>query len=369
MTFWSPPTGWGARPRPQQADIVRVSLSPGCPAEAAGLENPPGWRRLAEGCAPKARPAAISHHYDVSNAFYQLVLRAVDGLHLRLLPRPDASLEEAQDYKFDLVCRKLGLRPGMRLLDVGCGWGGMVRHAVAHYGVRAVGVTLSAAQAAYGQAWIAREGLGDRAEIRHGDYREITESGFGRRLLDRPHRAHRDPQLSRLFRLLAERLRDDGGLLLNHCITRPNRTFNRIARGGFINRLPRRRTRHRRVIISAMADQGFGVRHAEDLREHYARTCRAWARNLSANWDAAVAEAGVGTARVGALSLRLLARLRAQRDPAASGPRAGSGLGSGLYPLRPEFRDLIVGPGGVRVRGRSARGAAPATLGAAHETP
>src|SRR3712207_1708769 len=95
-----------------------------------------------------------------------------------VFPHADATLEEAQAEKFDLVCRKLALEPGMRLLDVGCGWGGMVLHAVRHYGVEAIGVTLSAAQVEWAQREIAEAGLEDRAEVRLLDYRDVPESGF-----------------------------------------------------------------------------------------------------------------------------------------------------------------------------------------------
>src|ERR1051326_7496742 len=122
--------------------------------------------------------SAISHHYDVSNTFYEWVLGPSMAYTCACFPREDASLEEAQAYKHELVARKLGLRPGMRLLDVGCGWGGMVRHAAREHGVKALGVTLSKQQAAWGQRAIEEQGLSDLAEIRHLDYRNVTETGF-----------------------------------------------------------------------------------------------------------------------------------------------------------------------------------------------
>src|ERR1700759_4595735 len=122
--------------------------------------------------------SAISHHYDVSNRFYEWVLGPSMAYTCACYPREDASLEEAQANKFDLVARKLALEEGMRLLDVGCGWGGMVMHAAREYGVRALGVTLSAQQAAWAQAAIEREGLSKLAEVRHLAYRDVPETGF-----------------------------------------------------------------------------------------------------------------------------------------------------------------------------------------------
>ena len=136
-------------------------------------------RWLAGRLHSKSRDAkAISHHYDVSNRFYEWVLGPSMAYTCACYPREDATLEEAQANKFDLVARKLGLREGMRLLDVGCGWGGMVMHAAREYGVKALGVTLSAQQAAWAQAAIEREGLSKLAEVRHLDYRDVPETGF-----------------------------------------------------------------------------------------------------------------------------------------------------------------------------------------------
>src|SRR5580692_7856335 len=125
----------------------------------------------------KGRDAtAISHHYDVSNTFYEWVLGPSMAYTCACYPREDATLEQAQEYKHDLVARKLGLRSGMRLLDVGCGWGGMVMHAAREYGVKALGVTLSEQQAQWAQRAIEERGLSDLAEVRHLDYRDVPET-------------------------------------------------------------------------------------------------------------------------------------------------------------------------------------------------
>ena len=127
----------------------------------------------------KGRDAnAISHHYDVSNTFYEWVLGPSMAYTCACYPSEDATLEEAQAYKHDLVARKLALRPGMRLLDVGCGWGGMVMHAAREHGVKALGVTLSEQQALWAQQAIKDRGLSDLAEVRHLDYRDVAETGF-----------------------------------------------------------------------------------------------------------------------------------------------------------------------------------------------
>ncbi|HET9897018.1 MAG TPA: cyclopropane-fatty-acyl-phospholipid synthase family protein [Streptosporangiaceae bacterium] len=248
----------------------------------------------------RARDArAISHHYDVSNAFYEWVLGPSMAYTCACYPRADATLEQAQEHKFGLVARKIGLRPGMRLLDVGCGWGGMVMHAARHFGVKALGVTLSEQQALWAQKAIKEAGLEDLAEVRHLDYREVAETGFDAissiGLTEHIGKAN----VPGYFEFLAGKLKP-GGRMLNHCITRPDNRGRASVEGGFIFRyvFPDGELEGPGYILSAMHDNGFEVRHSENLREHYAKTLAAWCANLDEHWDQAVAEVGEPTARV-----------------------------------------------------------------------
>ncbi|HEY8471043.1 MAG TPA: cyclopropane-fatty-acyl-phospholipid synthase family protein [Natronosporangium sp.] len=253
----------------------------------------------------KARDAAaIAHHYDVSNRFYEWLLGPSMTYTCALYPSDGTTLEQAQFAKHDLVARKLGLRPGQRLLDVGCGWGGMVMHAAKHYGVRALGVTLSRKQAEWAQKAIASAGLADLAEVRHLDYRDVKESGFDAvssiGLTEHIGKA----QLPSYFRFLYDKL-VPGGRLLNHCITRPNNLEPASRKRHFINRyiFPDGELEGVGHLISVMHDVGFEVRHEENLREHYARTLAAWSANLDRHWDESVAEVGLGRARTWRLYL------------------------------------------------------------------
>jgi cyclopropane-fatty-acyl-phospholipid synthase len=289
------------------AKIVRsLGLRRLIPPTPPAQEVLPDWRRALEGMRHNRQrdAGAIQHHYDVSNAFYEMVLGPSMTYTCACYPTEDATLEEAQAHKYDLVARKLDLRPGMRLLDVGCGWGGMVRHAVKHYGVTAVGVTLSREQAAWAQDEIKRQGLEDRAEVRHADYRDITETGFDAVSsigLTEHIGVENYPDY---FRFLGSKLRP-GGRLLNHSITRPNNVTVARVKGGFIDRyvFPDGELTGAGAIICAAQDSGLELRHEENLREHYARTCGAWVQNLVQRWDACVAEAGEATAKVWGLYL------------------------------------------------------------------
>jgi cyclopropane-fatty-acyl-phospholipid synthase len=260
----------------------------------------PRWRRTAEGLRHSRQRDAhsIQHHYDVSNRFYELVLGPSMAYTCAVFPKPDAGLDEAQEEKFDLVARKLGLAPGMRMLDVGCGWGGMSRHAAKHYGVTALGITLSGEQAAWAKQAVEREGLSHQVQIVHGDYRDapgeqydaVSSIGLMEHVGVKNYPAY--------FAFLRSKLRDEGRLL-NHCITRPRNDLKPTT-GAFIDRyvFPDGELTGSGTIISAAQDADLEVRHEENLREHYALTLAGWCANLEANWDECVAEVGEPTARV-----------------------------------------------------------------------
>ncbi len=302
--------------------------------------RPPQEARLTGRRHSQSRDAqAIAHHYNVSNRFYELVLGPSMAYTCAVYPSAESSLEEAQFAKHDLVARKLGLEPGMRLLDVGCGWGGMVRHAAKEYGVRALGVTLSQSQAEYAQKRIADEGLSDLAEVRFLDYRKVEESGFDAvsaiGLAEHIGRA----QMPSYFASIHEKVRP-GGRFLNHCITRPRSTDPAIDKGGFVDRyvFPDGELSAVGPLATNMHDAGFEVRHVENLREHYGMTCAAWGVNLEANWDEAVAEVGEARARVWQLYLAG-SRLNFERDEIELHQILGVKLdGENAHmPLRPNF--------------------------------
>lgn len=270
------------------------------PAALRRLPPPPEETRLRGRRHSKERDAAaIAHHYDVSNAFYRMVLGPSMTYSCAVWGSPDTTLEDAQAAKYELVCRKLGLQPGMRLLDVGCGWGGMVLHAAQHHGVSAVGVTLSTRQAEWARKEVAEAGLGHRVEIRTQDYRDVTDGPFDAissiGMFEHVGLARLGVYFDRLLSLLRP-----GGRLLNHAISRPPSRRARFARRGFVDRyvFPDGELHEIGTVVSRMQQSGFEVRHVESLREHYALTLRRWVANLEACWDGAVQEAGEARARI-----------------------------------------------------------------------
>jgi cyclopropane-fatty-acyl-phospholipid synthase len=247
---------------------------------------------------------AVSHHYDVGNEFYELVLgpsMVYSCAYFEQAPSASYSLADAQHAKLELVAGKLGLVPGMRLLDVGCGWGSFVVHAAREYGIRAVGVTLSDEQAAYAQDRVASLGLHELVEIRVQDYRDV---------LDGPYDAIASIGMAEHVGLsqlgeYAIRLHDllsPGGRFLNHAISRRPGAYGdpRGDKTSFIDRyvFPDGELHPLSTIVDALESAGFEVRDVESLREHYADTLRAWVNNLEQNWDTAVRLSSAGRARV-----------------------------------------------------------------------
>ncbi|MBA2445621.1 MAG: class I SAM-dependent methyltransferase, partial [Nocardioidaceae bacterium] len=274
--------------RPSPATVASLARSGGPqwrlqPVRPA-VELPPRWRRNLFHHTRRIDAETVRRHYDMSNAFYELVLGPTMTYSCALFEKPDATLEEAQDAKLDLVCRKLGLRPGMRLLDVGCGWGAMVLHAARHHGVDATGITLSPEQAAFARDAVRSAGLEGRVHILELDYRDVTDgpydavSSIG--MLE--HVGVR--RYSTYFRQLRE-LVGPGGRLLNHCITRPDGHASAWP-GAFTDRyvFPDGELPSPARVIGAAHDAGLEVRHDESLREHYAMTLHYWGSNLVRNW-------------------------------------------------------------------------------------
>ncbi|MFF4339493.1 class I SAM-dependent methyltransferase [Kitasatospora sp. NPDC001540] len=286
--------------------------------------------------------AAISHHYDVGNDFYRLVLGPSMVYSCAYWEPAAKSLEDAQAAKLDLICRKLGLRPGMRLLDVGCGWGSLVLHAARHYGVHAVGVSISTEQVALARQRVAEAGLADRIEIRLQDYREVPDSPFDAvssvGMAEHVGSAQYLVYARHLYELLAP-----GGRLLNHQIARrPLPPGEEYRLSPFIDRyvFPDGELSPVGTTVSRLEEAGFEVRDVEALREHYGRTLREWVANLEAHWPEAVALVGRGRARVWRLYMAASAvsfeqnHIGINQVLAVRPTPAGA---SGLPPTRPQW--------------------------------
>lgn len=297
------------------------------PQLVAALRRPQAWRGIAalttspgvlgrppqpppEEARPRGRvhsrrrdAAAIAHHYDVSGEFYRLFLGRTMTYSCAVWETPAVGLDAAQEAKYELISRKLELAPGMRLLDVGCGWGGMVIHAARHHGVDAVGVTLSREQADRARSRVAEAGLSDRVEIRCIDYRDVRDGPFDAissiGMFEHVGAAH----LAEYFSTMRGLLRPQGRLL-NHGISRSSGS-RPMRRGGFIQRyvFPDGELVEVGSAVAQIQRAGLEVRHVENLREHYALTLREWVRNIEENYDEAVRLVGEGRTRVWRLYL------------------------------------------------------------------
>ncbi len=241
----------------------------------------------------------MSHHYDVGNEFYSLVLGPSMTYSCARFVDAGMSLEDAQAAKHELICRKLGLheRPGARLLDVGCGWGSMAIHAATRHGAQVVGVTISKEQAAEARRRVEAAGVSDQVEIRIQDYRRVADGPFDAISSVGMAEHVGERKMDDYFGILHSLLRP-GGRMLNHAISAVG--GSRLRRRGFVNRyvFPDGELLDVGNTVLSMERAGFEVRDVESLREHYAATLREWVANLERNWDEAVELVGEGRARV-----------------------------------------------------------------------
>jgi cyclopropane-fatty-acyl-phospholipid synthase len=245
--------------------------------------------------------AAITHHYDVGNDFYRLVLgpsMVYSCAYWTSPADPSYTVDDAQRDKLELVSRKLGLQPGMRLLDVGCGWGSMALHAAERHGVDVVGVTVSRAQAELARKRVAEAGLADRVDIRLQDYRDVDDGPYDAiSSIGMAEHVGVAPYLDYargLFGLLRP-----GGRLLNHQIARRPGPAD-PGEESFISAyvFPDGELAPLGTTVSLIEEAGFEVRDVQALRENYALTLRAWVANLERHWDEAVRLTSPGRARV-----------------------------------------------------------------------
>ncbi|MBV9999470.1 MAG: class I SAM-dependent methyltransferase [Verrucomicrobia bacterium] len=234
---------------------------------------------------------SVTFHYNVSNDFYRLWLDSRMVYSCAYFKSPDDSLDAAQERKLDYICRKLRLRPGQRLLDIGCGWGGLVMYAAQRYGVSALGVSLSEPQVEWARARIAEAGLKDRVAVELRDYREIAPDCDGPCdavvSVGMAEHVGRE-RLKDYFKIAFDTLKP-GGVFLNHAIGEgvaalpvdPNDSFvyRIVFPDGDIPPLP--------AVLGAAEPAGFEIRDVENLREHYALTLRHWVRRLEAHYTEA----------------------------------------------------------------------------------
>jgi cyclopropane-fatty-acyl-phospholipid synthase len=294
-------------PRPSIAQLARLGWAL---VRACGLVAPP--RRPASELRLSGQRhsigrdrRAVSYHYDAGNAFFALFLDPSMTYSCAYFRGGAESLEDAQRAKLDLVCRKLGLQEGERLLDVGCGWGSMAMHAAREYGVRVLGVTLSSEQVALGSQRVREAGLGDLVELRLADYRELDAEGHFDAISSIGMVEHVGEERIELYmRTLRARLAP-GGRLLNHGIAKLQ-DFDTPDEGPFSERfvfpdgvpLPLSR------ITGAMERTGLVVRHVEGFPEDYSRTLSHWIDAYEARYAEAEQLAGPERARIYRLYLR-----------------------------------------------------------------
>ncbi|MDX6667062.1 MAG: cyclopropane-fatty-acyl-phospholipid synthase [Solirubrobacteraceae bacterium] len=298
LDHWDPPSlGRGAR--------LRLALAA---ARAGGLRRsppPPAAELRVRGRLHSRRrdAAAVRHHYDVSNEFFALFLDESMTYSCGLFRDGATTLEEAQEAKLELVCRKLRLQPGQRVLDVGCGWGSFALHAAARHDVSVVGITLSEPQAELARERVRAAGYDDRIDIQVADYRDLGGEGFDAIASIGMVEHVGAERIDEYGRALAAALRP-GGRLLNHGITRLMNYGHEEGKFTLRYVFPDARPLHLDEVVRGLEKAGFEPRHVEDMREDYAETLRHWAARLDARLEDAVRLAGPERVRVWRLYLR-----------------------------------------------------------------
>lgn len=244
---------------------------------------------------------AISYHYDVSNEFYALWLDRRMVYSCAYFVEPDEDVHTAQERKLNYICRKLRLEPGERLLDIGCGWGGLVIHAAKHYGVEALGITLSQPQVELAQRRIKEAGLGNRCRVVYEDYRDVDPGAdpFDK-LVSVGMFEHVGEVKMRAYFEKAWNILRRGGLFLNHAIARPGWQPKSDEPNTFSNRyvFPDGELAPISHSLRIAEDMRFEVRDVESLREHYALTLRRWVRRLEQHHDEALEHVDEVTYRI-----------------------------------------------------------------------
>jgi cyclopropane-fatty-acyl-phospholipid synthase len=288
------------------SDRVRLGLALLAAAVPGGLPRRPGLELNLRGQLHSAErdAAAVRYHYDVGNDFFALFLDESMTYSCAIFSRGAETLAEAQRTKLDLVARKLALEPGMRVLDVGCGWGSFAIHAAREYGAHVVGITLSEPQAQLARELALQAGVGEMVEIRVQDYRRLPRSSFDAiasiGMSEHVGESQIDVYAGSLFSLLKP-----GGLLLNHAIAALDPGAEPLedlfsTRYVFPDGEPVPLSR----VQLALERAGFHSEHVEGFREDYAETLRRWAARLDEHVEEAEALAGIERTRVWRLYLR-----------------------------------------------------------------